>query len=628
MIRLASFKGLAPSFHPRSLPNEAAQRAVEVDLGDGSISAIHNPGAQVGTVTVSGDRSIYDYNGTWLSWAGDVFVEESPIEDDQYQRVYYTGDGVPKLRATGVTPNVRALGVPAPDTAVSATPAARTSVTWTTKWHAFFEAADGSRSGEQDIPDANVTENVPGSTYTISPKPTGGTGTLVVWFEVYSSVGSYLGSVFPNSSVYRTSNDLLLNGAAVDSNQTTGATSVEVKLIYNTSRLTGFSLERVYVFTWVSDLEEEGPPSPPFTVEASPEQVVDLVIPTIAPYPWLTKKRIYRTVTIDNTNDFQLVTELLAEDSNYQDIDYDADLLGDPLTTVSYDPPPAALQGLVALPGGFFAGFVGNTIYFSEPYLPHAWPAQYATSLTADVVALGVSGNTLVAATKNVPYTCAGFSPDGMNPTKLSTPFAGTNIRGITELDGRVFFTSNNGIVVVDGQNPRLWTKGIIGQEYWQALNPASMRLEAHDAKMFVFHETGFLLFDLSDSGFDLTESAQVVSAHYVDRENDRLFVVPAATTGICEYGKGAPRTFTYRSKEFQTPNQYKQAAYRVIADTYPLTLNVYADGALAATVTVQDAEVHRLPATPPSKVWSLEVVANGKVFTVETGMSVEEISG
>lgn len=629
MIRMDKFKGLAPVFHPRELPPTAAQRALEVELEDGTLKPLNAPGATVGALTLAGDRSMYRYNGTWLSWPGDVSVEESPISEDLYQRIYYTGDGAPKLRATiSAEPHVRALGIPAPDTAVSGTLAAKGSVSWTRKWHAFFEDADGTRSSEQDIADGDVTEDTPGAKYVISPKPTGSGGTLVVWFEAFSAAGSYLGSVYPNISVYRTNNDLLLNGAAVDSNQTTGGSNVTINLQYNTSRLTGFNAERVYVFTWVSDMDEEGPPSPPLTLDVSPAQDVDLVIPTTAPYAWITKKRIYRTVTVDNDTQYELVAELPVATSNYTDSLYDIDIPGDALISVDFDPPPSDMVGLVAMPGGFFAGFSGNTVYFSEPNFPHAWPEKYAQALPAEVKALGVSGNTLVVATANIPYTLAGFSPEGMNPTKLATPLAGTNLRGVAELDGTVYYVTNNGIAVVVGQTPELWTKSIIGTDYWQALNPATIRLEAHDSRLYAFHDTGFLLFDLSAGEFDLTESAQVVQAYHVDREAEEFFVVLNGKTDIQEYGTGAALTLQYRSKEFVSPKPGKQAVYRVIAASYPVTLNVYADGVLSSTVTVADDKVHRLPSTPPNKVWSLEVLADDRVFSIETGGSVEELAG
>lgn len=639
MITMDKFNGLSPVLHPRELPPTAAQRALEVELEDGTLTPLHNHGAAVGNLTQPNDRSMFRYRGSWLSWAGDVCVEHCPVGEDIYDRIYYTGDGSPKLRAhiTGVD-HVRALGIPAPQdlpnpldplkpiNPLAASTVGKSSVSWTRQWHAFYEGVDGTRSSESDIPALDVTEVTPGTKYVISPKPAGSGGTLVVWFEAFTAEGSYLGSVYPDISVYRTNNDLLLNGAAVNSLQVTGATDVTINLQYNTSRLTGFNLERVYVFTWVSDIDEEGPPGSPRAIDVSPAQDVDLVIPDIPPYAWITKKRIYRTVTVGNDTQYQLVVELPVATSNYTDTLYDVDLPGDELISTDFDPPPAGLRGLVAMPGSFFAGFVGNLVYFSEPGYPHAWPLKYATSAESLIKCLGVAGNTLTIGTNNRPYILSGFSPEGMQPTKITTPYAATSERGVAELDGVVYFISNNGIVSVRGQSPELWTKAVIGDEYWKALNPSTMRMIAQNARLYVFHDTGFLMFDLSGGQFDLTESAQVVQAYHVDPATDEVFVSIAGGNGILPYGAGALRTLIYRSKDFISPRPTKMAAFRVMAGTYPVTLRVYSEDGLAATKVIADDRAGWLPSTPPSKLWSLEIEAPGKVYSVEAAGSIQEI--
>lgn len=627
MITMDKFNGLSPVLHPRELPPTAAQRALEVELEDGTLTPLHNHGAAVGNLTQPNDRSMFRYRGSWLSWAGDVCVEHCPVGEDIYDRIYYTGDGSPKLRAhiTGVD-HVRALGIPAPLNPLAASTVGKSSVSWTRQWHAFYEGVDGTRSSESDIPALDVTEVTPGTKYVISPKPAGSGGTLVVWFEAFTAEGSYLGSVYPDISVYRTNNDLLLNGAAVNSLQVTGATDVTINLQYNTSRLTGFNLERVYVFTWVSDIDEEGPPGDPLAIDVSPAQDVDLVIPDIPPYAWITKKRIYRTVTVGNDTQYQLVVELPVATSNYTDTFYDVDLPGDELISTDFDPPPAGLRGLVAMPGSFFAGFVGNLVYFSEPGYPHAWPLKYATSAESLIKCLGVAGNTLTIGTNNRPYILSGFSPEGMQPTKITTPYAATSERGVAELDGVVYFISNNGIVSVRGQSPELWTKAVIGDEYWKALNPSTMRMIAQNARLYVFHNTGFLMFDLSGGQFDLTESAQVVQAYHVDPATDEVFVSIAGGNGILPYGAGALRTLIYRSKDFISPRPSKVAAFRVMAGTYPVTLRVYSEDGLAATKVIADDRAGWLPSTPPSKLWSLEIEAPGKVYSVEAAGSIQEI--
>ena len=72
-------------------------------------------------------KSIFLYEDIhWFSWNGDVSAIKSPIAQDSYARVYFTGDGVPKvtsnLIATGGDPkpvNAYDLGVQAPDALIT-----------------------------------------------------------------------------------------------------------------------------------------------------------------------------------------------------------------------------------------------------------------------------------------------------------------------------------------------------------------------------------------------------------------------------------------------------------------------------------------------------------------------------
>ncbi|MEN6465541.1 MAG: hypothetical protein ABFD62_10210, partial [Syntrophaceae bacterium] len=51
----------------------------------------------------------------------------------------------------------------------------------------------------------------------------------------------------------------------------------------------------------------------------------------------------------------------------------DADL-GEAFAGENWVTPPEGLTGLISPDGGSLAGFYGNRVYVTEPYLPHAWP--------------------------------------------------------------------------------------------------------------------------------------------------------------------------------------------------------------------------------------------------------------
>jgi hypothetical protein len=216
-------------------------------------------------------------------------------------------------------------------------------------------------------------------------------------------------------------------------------------------------------------------------------------------------------------------------------------------------------------------------------------------------VAAAVTGNTLVVATTEYPQLVVGLSPEGMAFSKLSLPQAGTSKLGIIAWRDRVYYTSPDGLVEVAGGAATLITEAIISREYWQALTPATMRLYAYDNVMLVACETKTLLFTYSPEGVTFTESALVIPAAYLRIDEDVLEVVLDGETDLKDFDTGAARTMTWQSHDAYYPMPQKMGAYRVQADGYPLTMRVYADEALAVTVTVTQGKAALLPSLPPA---------------------------
>jgi hypothetical protein len=100
IIRLNQFSGLAPRIAPVNLPQPAAQVAANCLLGSGSLRPLVSEGAVTVTDSlVSGTKqSIFRYTGDrWLAWITDVNVCRSAVALDAFDRLYWTGDGVPKM---------------------------------------------------------------------------------------------------------------------------------------------------------------------------------------------------------------------------------------------------------------------------------------------------------------------------------------------------------------------------------------------------------------------------------------------------------------------------------------------------------------------------------------------------
>lgn len=117
VIKLAAFTGESPRTTPRLLPATGAQVAQSVRLEDGELAPYRKP-LPVFTITgiASGQvQTIYRHLGEWLAWDKVVHAVPGPVAQD---RLYYTGDGVPKMR---VGETVYDLKLTPPNTALTAT---------------------------------------------------------------------------------------------------------------------------------------------------------------------------------------------------------------------------------------------------------------------------------------------------------------------------------------------------------------------------------------------------------------------------------------------------------------------------------------------------------------------------
>ena len=105
-IRIADFKGEIPSRHPRILPQMYATTALNTRLDDGTIAPVRTT-ALVETLLADAN-TIFFHKDEWYSFTGDVDVVPGPVKTD---RLYVTGDGVPKMYANDTVYN---LALPAP----------------------------------------------------------------------------------------------------------------------------------------------------------------------------------------------------------------------------------------------------------------------------------------------------------------------------------------------------------------------------------------------------------------------------------------------------------------------------------------------------------------------------------
>lgn len=274
---------------------------------------------------------------------------------------------------------------------------------------------------------------------------------------------------------------------------------------------------RAYIYTWVSAYGEEGPPSPPTLTNgwSNGTWTVGLWVPPaddLGVLRNLAVLRLYRTVTatggatvyywvadvslgstdldaIKVVNDSPIVpasftggvqssmaTGINPPSATYVDTNPDSLVaLNVQMPSTNFFPPPGNLQGLVSLPNGMMAGWIGNAVWFCEPYFAHAWPPGYVLTTDFPIVGLGVGSGTIVVCTNARPYVINGISPANMTMQKCSKPEPCNSRASILDGDAAVSYMSPNGLIQVtpSGQvtnTTELW----ITRERWQALTPSA----------------------------------------------------------------------------------------------------------------------------------------------------------
>lgn len=339
----------------------------------------------------------------------------------------------------------------------------------------------------------------------------------------------------------------------------------------------GTAETRAYVFTVVTQLGgvlEESAPSPP-TLVTTFETGATVTVGGWTALPVgnynFVARRIYRAVTGANSVVYKFVAEILLSTTSYAD-SLTAVQLGPELESLNYDVPPDDLKGLVMMANGILAGFSGNTVYFSEPYIPHAWPANYTLSTEYDIVGLGVFGNTLVVLTTKNPYLITGTHPAVMSQEKLSMPYSCVSKRSITYDQMGVLYASPYGLVSIGPGTQEIITTPLMTTAEWQKLNPTSMTSVLYGNLYLGFYTSGVTrnCIVLARGDFPaMTTMTFPASAVFADREDGSLYAVSSTDDKIYQLDADTASAvpFEWKSKRFVYGSPINFACFQVDAD-------------------------------------------------------------
>ena len=258
--------------------------------------------------------------------------------------------------------------------------------------------------------------------------------------------------------------------------------------------------DRQYVYTYVSNLGEEGPPSAVSNIVVALEgDNVELTgFDDVYTDPNLTKRdienfRIYRTNSSEQGTEFQFVREYPVGSASFpvnRIPDYTpSEDLGEILQTDTWFPPDENMEGVTTWLNGMLVGFYKKTLFVCEPFQPHAWPAEYDQAANYNIVGLASFGNAIAVLTEGWPYILTGSHPRNLNLRPIKVKQACSNKESITTDNDRVYYASPDGLIELSVNGVRNVTEDYMEKDDWASYVPTKMRSSFHDGAYYGFYD-------------------------------------------------------------------------------------------------------------------------------------------
>lgn len=432
-------------------------------------------------------------------------------------------------------------------------------------------------------------------------------------------------------------------------------------------------VSRSYLVTFINSFGEESAPSlPSAVIDGASDGTWTVFMPNLLPgqpagknYDLPTHMRLYRTITGQSTGAaFYEVIEFDMAVSppsalGWVDATLDGDIVNNQqLESTAWGNPPDGLDGLTLMAGGFMVGFTDNTLHFSEPNRPHAWPASYDLSVGFPIIGLAVWQQSLMVLTSGFPSQGSGTSPLGfsLSTIQVSEPCVS---RGsiVVDLLG-VYYASQNGLVQLNYYGINNQTQPIISRKQWLS------DFEARNLIACRHRTSQFLAVNGTGEGFlvDTTEGRQGVmrlNTFYTadcvwnDNYTGDSYIMAEKIVYRWDSPDAEVMNFRWRSKVFNLPAPKNLGAAQINAapgigtvpgtvtlppldNTDPLLVlpdgencvfKVWADGALVFTRNIREPiDIFTMKAGFLAFEWQFEILSRVEIYSVELAANMRAL--
>lgn len=423
---------------------------------------------------------------------------------------------------------------------------------------------------------------------------------------------------------------------------------------------------RAYVYTWVSAYGEEGPPSPATVVTGKVDDTwaITLTAPSGANTTGrvLEDVRIYRTITsAQGVAVYYLVTDQVIADLTYDDTLAASTIIGQgSLQSTTWTAPPEDLEGMVAMANGMLVGWRLNEVWFSEPYRPHAWPAEYVQLVDYDIIGAGAFDQSIIVGTKAYPFFATGSSPLTVSLRRIAAAEPCVSRGSIVSTPGGVYYASPNGLIFAVPGAAQNITRAMIPKDRWAELtNLPQLRAALINEAYYAFSgviEGVFQTDAFQDDAFQMQDFTGTRDGVFLDMRDERvgltklehdtptynvlqdtwtgeLMLIRDGKVKLVDVTHDVMGDYRWASKIFTMPKPENLSAVKFIWEA-PLggvtpagTLKTYADGVLVQTKNMPpNKQVFRLPSGFKATTYQFVVEANFRIKSIEVGSTVKDL--
>jgi hypothetical protein len=733
---LNKFTGIYPRVQESLLPETAATLAENCDFAYGELRNMKG-GFLINSMS-NQPSSLWTEDGlTFYSWPGDVDAVRSPIANDQYRRLYYTGeDGVRVTDRAGTKPTGGVpgtsfkVGVPRPKTA-PLIPAGgglqirrvnrdkhsieyifhyedanvkyqegNIAVTPTFDASGYLTKIRFTAPKKKVKSTAAVTGNrIPGLQYAANgwpiysindnagfPEP--GQGRLQAYYHTspsdvwYTFTGTHWAPCAKPELENETSNETQVpadqatpNDAfevlrVVAKDKTSGELYLDIytsnSSFYVAQQYIDLSLAKVedhdnmfdaqlvagaeekdmesraYVYTYVNQYNEEGPPSDPLSLDATPTSVVDiaLTLDDVSGFVPVTEIRVYRTASGTTIASYYYVDSVYTSGAtgpktlSFRDSKAGAELNEELSSLYSY-PPSQELRNLTLLPNGILMAMRENEVHFSEAYRPWAWSPANVKPLRSQVVGACAVGTGAIVTTRTQPYLVEGISPDAMTVSQLNVEQAGVNKWSIINVSGRVIYASPDGLVTITGATASLADSQLFfTREVWRARftngHLKALRFGMNDGRLLAYtpdNTTIPFVIRFDEAGGTMTDVPGFkAQCTFTGLLADQLYYVVGAK--VYAFHSGDEQQCRWGSREMVLTRPLNFGYAQVVASGN-WTVKFYADDVLRHTELItRKVSDFRLPAGFMADRWKIEVSGQGRFRELRVAEKARELAG